>query len=261
MRVVRTVCYRARHGLQQTGIGRLGEAGTAMQPHVLTDAVEDDHRVVDGVPQHGEDRGDEGAVELDPEDGHAAHDEEDVMDERDDGRDGEAELVADGDVQHDEDAAHDEGPQGLGAELGTDDRSHAFAAQVGDLAHVGKGLLERGAEFDIAPGGLFVIVHRRCAQVQIAELALLIGHDLDVAAAQVLAGEHAANLGDDRRGLGVALGKRGGELIAVEAAAGEVDPVVEVPDPPCHETEQDGQAGDGVPQLGLADDVPVSVSE
>ena len=137
--------------------------------HVLPDAVEDDHRIVDGKTNQGQEGRDNGQGEFPAQKGNRAEGNDDVVNQGQDAPDGETELITPGDIDQHPEKGETEGqnpffPQVL-AGLGSDrlrlpDFKGALSVRggkgvlesSGDPFQVGRTRLRPDEKFRISPG-------------------------------------------------------------------------------------------------------------
>lgn len=132
----------------------MGQEGAAdvLALHVVVDAVEHDHGVVERVAEDREQRGDGVRVHLATHERVDAHHQDEVVEQRDDGHDAHLVLEADGDVDDDEQDGHEEGDERalddacapVRADGGHFEVARGHAERLGHLVGVGRGVLGRG---------------------------------------------------------------------------------------------------------------------
>ena len=122
---------RARQRLVDTAVDELVDVAAAaeVQLEVLADAVEDDDGIVDRVTDDRQERRDERGVDLALCQREDREHDEDIVDEREDGGNAEAQLEAVCDVEDDQCPRDDEGQDSVRDELAADRRADFLLTQ------------------------------------------------------------------------------------------------------------------------------------
>ena len=207
-----------------------------MELEVLADAVEDDDRIVDGVTDDRQERRDERRVDLALRQREDCEHDEDIVDEREDGSDAEAQLKAVGDVEDDQCPRDDECQDGIRDELTADRRADFLLTQdlvVTDIA------LERRHDFLALV--LFEVARADHDVFRLLDVGLC-ARQLDGRIVEVVLCEARADFCDADRLV---------ELEVDDGAAGKVDTEVEAADSHADESRDDDQSGNEEPDFPM----------
>ena len=100
-----------------------------MLAHVFADAVADHHRIVDRVPGDGQERGDDGKIDLVVGHHQGSHRDQHVVDQRDDGAQPEAQLEPEPDIRAHHDRGENDRQDAPAPEVVTDLGAYGFHPQ------------------------------------------------------------------------------------------------------------------------------------
>ena len=207
-----------------------------MQLEVLADAVEDDDGIVDRVTDNRQERRDERGVDLALCQREDREHDEDIVDEREDGGNAEAQLEAVCDVEDDQCPRDDECQDGVRDELAADRRADFLLTQhlvVADIALDGRHDFLALVLLEIARADHDVL---RLLDVRLG------ARELDGCIVEVVLREARADLCDADRLI---------ELEVDDGTAGEVDAEVEAAYSHADEARDDDQSGNEEPDFPM----------
>ena len=235
---------RAGEDLADGRVDDVLQGAGRIELQLLPNAVEDDHRLVDGVARHAEDGRDHGRGELVAGEHEDADVHQDVVQGGRHGADAEAELEAEGDVDEDDEHRDAHGFDGVPLDLLADGGADLARALL-DQARVRVGLLQGGEELlGLAVGGLKLELFAAGAEVA------------DVGRVDLAGAGRVGHLADLRA---VDLSREGGGDLVAAGKVDAVDAVALVEDV----AEADRHEGDRADGGGFAplDEIHVEVAQ
>ena len=211
-------------------------APAEVQAQILTDAVEDDDGIVDGITNDGQERRNEGRINLALGEGEDRQHDEDIVHQGQHRRNAEAELEAVSHIGDDKGPGYHQSQHSIGDELAADGSPHLL------LTHhrIGANLLLDAGHDSLA----LLFLHIRGTDHDILALGdtALSPGELDGAALQAERSQALAHLGDGHRLVKFQIN---------DGTASEVDTEVEAPHSHAEEAGNDDKGRDEEPDFPM----------